>query len=92
MGLKMPSPSLLMTHQKGDSSYREPDRLEEWHSKSSMTFSRQGQGPALGQYNQRAQHRTGFIWLGSSCTQRDLRVLVDNKLTMSQECVTAAKD
>lgn len=71
-----------MTHQKGGSCYRELDRLEEWSSKSSMTFSRQGQGPA---YNQRAQHRTGFIQLGCSCTQRDLRFLVD-KLTESAVC------
>lgn len=46
----------------------------------------------LGQYNQRAQHSLGFIWLGSSCAPRDLGVLVDNKLTMSQQCVTAARD
>lgn len=44
----MPSLSLLMTHQKGEPSYRELDRLEEWSSKNSMTFNRQVQGPALG--------------------------------------------
>lgn len=47
-GLKMPSPSLLMTHHKGDPSYRELDRLEKRSSKNSMTFNRQVPGHALG--------------------------------------------
>ena len=44
----------------------------------------------LGQHNQRAQYRQGSAWLGSSLAERDLGVLVENKLNMSQQCAAAA--
>ncbi|KAK4807163.1 hypothetical protein QYF61_024283, partial [Mycteria americana] len=44
----------------------------------------------LGQNNQRPQYRRGSVWLGSSFVERDLGVLVDNKLNMSQQCTAAA--
>ncbi|KAK4810901.1 hypothetical protein QYF61_013309 [Mycteria americana] len=44
----------------------------------------------LGQHNQRAQYRLGSVWLGNSLAERDLGVLVDNKLNTSQQCTAAA--
>lgn len=37
------------------------------------------------------QKRLGLDWLESSFTEKDLRVLVCNKLNMSQQCVLVAR-
>ncbi|GAB0185508.1 hypothetical protein GRJ2_001016100 [Grus japonensis] len=45
----------------------------------------------LGQNNPRQQYRLGAALLGSSTTEKDLGVLVDRKLSMSQRCTLVAK-
>ncbi|GAB0191113.1 hypothetical protein GRJ2_001576600 [Grus japonensis] len=45
----------------------------------------------LGKNNPRHQYRLGVDLLGSSTVERDLRVLADNKLSMSQQCILVAK-
>jgi len=45
----------------------------------------------LGKHNPGVQHRVGSTWLGSSSVERDLGVLVDNKLNTSQQRAAAAK-
>ena len=45
----------------------------------------------LGNRNVINKYRMGITWLDSSTCERDLGILVDNKLNMSQQCDMAAK-
>ena len=45
----------------------------------------------LGRRNEMHKYRMGDTWLESGICEKDLGVLVDNKLNMSQQCDMAAK-
>jgi len=45
----------------------------------------------LGRYNPMQQYRLGVGLLDSSSVERDLGVLVDDRLTMSQQCAFVTK-
>jgi len=71
---------------------RDLDRLESWVQRNLMKFSKgKCQVPHLGRNNPMYQYRLGADLLESSSAERDLGVLVDDRLTMSQQCALVAK-
>ncbi|PKU43585.1 reverse hypothetical protein [Limosa lapponica baueri] len=68
------------------------DRLEEWANKNLMKFKKDKcKVLHLGKHNPGVQNTLASMKLRSSSVERDLRVLEDHKLNMSEQCAAAAK-